>query len=114
MLVLANASLIDCVRPGVVTGASVTVENGRVVEVLDGRRSPTIRVGHVIDHAGAYLIPGLWDVHVHLEWPRLAAATMAELTVQYATNAMQGLVASGVTAIRTAGVPYFIDVALKR
>src|SRR5262249_53253239 len=40
--------------------------------------------------------------------------TVAELTVQYATNAMQGLVESGVTAIRTAGVPHFIDVALKR
>jgi imidazolonepropionase-like amidohydrolase len=114
MLVLANASLIDCVRPRVVTGASVTVENGRIVEVLDGGRSPAIRDGRVIDLAGAYLLPGLWDVHVHLEWPRLAAATIAELTVQYATNAMQGLVESGVTAIRTAGVPHFIDVALKR
>jgi imidazolonepropionase-like amidohydrolase len=114
MLVLANASLIDCVRPRVVTGASVTVENGRIVEVLDGGRSPAIRDVRVIDLAGAYLLPGLWDVHVHLEWPRLAAATIAELTVQYATNAMRGLVESGVTAIRTAGVPHFIDVALKR
>ena len=28
----------------------------------------------VIDLGGAYLLPGLWDVHVHLEWPRIAAA----------------------------------------
>lgn len=113
-LVLANASLIDCVRPGVVAGAGVTVENGRIVEVSGGRGSPITRGARVIDLAGRYLLPGLWDVHVHLEWPRLPGATVAELTVQYATNATQGLVESGVTAIRTAGVPHFIDVALKR
>jgi hypothetical protein len=56
----------------------------------------------------------LWDVHVHLEWPRIAAAGVAELTVQYAANAAQGLYESGVTSIRTAGTPHFIDVALKR
>jgi imidazolonepropionase-like amidohydrolase len=42
------------------------------------------------------------------------AATVAELTVQYATNALAGLVEAGVTSIRTAGVPHYIDVALKR
>jgi imidazolonepropionase-like amidohydrolase len=112
-LVLTNARLIDCVRPGVFAGHRVTIEDGRITEVSadSGSRPPG---AEVIDVAGGYLLPGLWDVHVHLEWPRLPSATVAELTVQYATNAMQGLVESGVTAIRTAGVPHFIDVALKR
>jgi imidazolonepropionase-like amidohydrolase len=112
-LVLTNARLIDCVRPGVFAGHRVTIEDGRISEVSadSGPRPPG---AEVIDVAGGYLLPGLWDVHVHLEWPRLPSATVAELTVQYATNAMQGLVESGVTAIRTAGVPHFIDVALKR
>src|SRR2546426_12338266 len=112
-LVLTNARLIDCVRAGVTPGARVTIESGRIVEVSDGR-GPIARDAQVIDLGGGYLLPGLWDVHVHLEWPRLPAATVAELTVQYAANATQGLVESGVTAIRTAGVPHFIDVALKR
>src|SRR5262249_13666754 len=90
-----------------------TIVDGRVAEVSDGRGS-IARDAETIDLNGAYLLPGLWDVHVHLEWPRLPAATVAELTVQYATNAYEGLTASGVTAIRTAGVPHFIDVALKR
>jgi len=112
-LVLDNASLIDAVHPGVTAGARVTIGDGRIVEV-SRRRGPIGADARVIDLGGRYLLPGLWDVHVHLEWPRLPAATVAELTVQYATNAMQGLVESGVTAIRTAGVPHFIDVALKR
>ena len=112
-LVLTNASLIDCIRPGVQAGARVTIENGRIAEVSGGS-GPIARGAQAVDLEGAYLLPGLWDVHVHLEWPRLPAATVAELTVQYATNAVEGLTAAGVTAIRTAGVPHFIDVALKR
>ena len=114
MLVLTNANLIDCVKPGAVPEASVTIEGGRIVEVLDGHRSPSAGDARVIDLGGAYLLPGLWDVHVHLEWPRLAGATRAALTVQYAANATRGLTEAGVTGIRTAGTPDFIDVALKR
>ena len=101
-LVLTNANLIDCVRPGVLAGARVTIEGGRIVAVSDGS-GPIAGGAQVIDLGGGYLLPGLWDVHVHLEWPRLPAATVAELTVQYAANATRGLVESGVTAIRTAG-----------
>lgn len=112
-LVLTNARLIDCVTPAVMEGASVTVEQGRIVEVLAGTRSPSRGGAEVIDLGGSYLLPGLWDAHVHLEWPRAAGASVPELTVQYAANAAQGLLESGVTAIRTAGTPHFIDVALK-
>ena len=113
-LVLTNAHLIDCVHPQPLAGASITVEDGRIVEVLDGQRSPATQGARVIDLHGAYLLPGLWDVHVHLEWPRLPDAKLAELTVQYSTNATHGLTQAGITGIRTAGVPHFIDVALKR
>ena len=109
-LVLANANVIDGVRPGVASGVAVTIENGRIAEIAASGPAGA----QVIDLAGAYLLPGLWDVHVHLEWPRIAAATIAEQTVQYAANAAQGLLEAGVTSIRTAGTPHFIDVALKR
>jgi imidazolonepropionase-like amidohydrolase len=113
-LVLTNASLIDAVTPGVTAGASVTVEDGRIVEVLDGRRSPATRGAEVVDLAGAYLMPGLWDAHVHLEWPRAPQAGIPELTAQYLANAQRALLEAGVTGLRMAGTPHFIDVALKR
>ena len=37
-LVLTNAHLIDCLNPTPIPGASVVVEDGRIVEVLDGHR----------------------------------------------------------------------------
>ena len=113
-LVLANTRLIDCVHPGVTPGVRVTIDDGRIVDLGSAGASAPRKGAQVIDLAGAYVLPGLWDVHVHLEWPRVPAATVAELTVQYATNALRGLVEAGVTSIRTAGTPHFIDVALKR
>ncbi|MBI4201444.1 MAG: amidohydrolase family protein [Chloroflexi bacterium] len=112
--VLVNANLINCVNPQPLPGASVTVEGGRIVEVLHGHSSPSTRDAQVIDLKGSYLLPGLWDVHVHLEYPRLANATVAQQTVQYGYNASQGLTEAGVVGIRTGGVPHFIDVAWKR
>jgi imidazolonepropionase-like amidohydrolase len=113
-LVLTNASLIDCVSPTPIPGASVTVADGRIVEVLDGHCSPATRGNEIIDVRGAYLLPGLWDVHVHLEWPRLTDPTLAEQAVQCGYNARQGLLEAGVVGIRTAGVPHFIDIGMKR
>jgi imidazolonepropionase-like amidohydrolase len=113
-LVLTGARLIDAVTPGVTPGASVTIEDDRIVEVLDGRRSPATAGARVIDVRGAYLLPGLWDAHVHLEWPRVPQASVAELTTQYLANAQRALLEGGVTGLRLAGTPHFIDVALKR
>jgi imidazolonepropionase-like amidohydrolase len=113
-LVLTNARLIDCVSPRVVDGASVTIEQDRIVEVLDGARSPAAQGAQVMDLGGAYLLPGLWDAHVHLEWPRAAGAPAADLTLQYLGNAQRALLEAGVTGLRMAGTPHFIDVALKR
>ena len=111
---LTNANLIDCVSPGVRQGCTVTVEDGHIAEILDGGGAPLGQDVETIDLGGSYLLPGLWDVHVHLEWPRIAAATDSELTVQYAYNAARGLTDAGVVGIRTGGTPQFIDVALKR
>lgn len=113
-LVLTNARLIDALTEGVTAGASVTIEDARIVEVLDGRRSPTTQGARVIDLGGAYLLPGLWDAHVHLEWPRIPQAGVPELTAQYLGNAQRALIEGGVTGLRMAGTPHFIDVALQR
>jgi len=113
-LVLTGARLIDCVAPDP-REASVVIDGGRIVEILDGRRAPAAATGAtVIDLAGLHLLPGLWDVHVHFEWPRVPEASIAELTLQYAANAGEALTEAGVTAVRTAGTPHLIDVALKR
>jgi imidazolonepropionase-like amidohydrolase len=113
-LVLSNAKLIDAVSPRILEGTRLTIDGDRIVEIAVGSRSPVAGDTRIIDLKGAYLLPGLWDAHVHLEWPRIPQAGVPELTAQYLANAQRALLEGGITGMRMAGTPHFIDVALKR
>lgn len=112
--VLTNATVLDCVNPRPVPGASVTIEQGRIVEVLDAGRSPDTRQAEVIDLAGAYLLPGLWDVHIHPDYLASTGASIAEQTAIFGYRMMEALTESGVIGLRCAGSAHFMDVAWKR
>jgi imidazolonepropionase-like amidohydrolase len=112
--VLTNATVIDCVNPRPVPGASVTIEQGRIVEVLDASQSPDTRQAEVIDLGGAYLLPGLWDVHIHPDYLASTGASIAEQTAIFGYRMMEALTDSGVIGLRCAGSAHFMDVALKR
>jgi imidazolonepropionase-like amidohydrolase len=113
-LVLTNATLIDCVNPGRIPGASVTIQNGRIAEVLDAGRSPDTRDAQVIDLEGACLLPGLWDVHIHPDYLASTGASVAEQTALFGHRLMEALTESGVVGVRCAGAAHFMDVAWKR
>jgi hypothetical protein len=51
--VLANATVIDCVGPRPVPGASVVIDRGRIVEVLGAGRSADTRDAQLVDLEGA-------------------------------------------------------------
>jgi imidazolonepropionase-like amidohydrolase len=112
--VLTNATLIDCVNPRPVPGASVIIEGGRIVEVLDGARSPETRNADVVDLRGAYLLPGLWDVHIHPDYLASTGASIAEQTAVFGHRLMEAMTESGVVGVRCAGAAHFMDVAWKR
>jgi imidazolonepropionase-like amidohydrolase len=112
--VLTNVSLIDCVTPHPITGASVTIERGRIVEVLHAGRAPDTRSAQVVDLQGAYLLPGLWDVHIHPDYLASTGASVAEQTAIFGHRLMEALTESGVTGVRSAGAAHFMDVAWKR
>ena len=110
-LVLTNATLIDCVDPNPVSEASVVIEDGRIAEITDGSHSPAGRNAHVIDLGGAYLLPGLWDVHVHPAYATGPNITIAQQTAQFGQNLMRGLTEGGVVGARSGGAGHFMDVA---
>ena len=64
-LVLDGVTVIDVASGRAEPGLSVVVEGERITEI--GHR-PALRVppgARVVDAAGKFLIPGLWDMHVH-------------------------------------------------
>jgi cytosine/adenosine deaminase-related metal-dependent hydrolase len=89
--VLANATLIDCVQPEPVERATVVVENGRVSEILTGGRQPAAGEATVVDLEGAYLLPGLWDVHIHPDYLSLGEVPLADQVTLFGHRLMAAL-----------------------
>jgi len=111
-LVLTNANVIDCVGERPIVGGSVVIERGRIGEVLDASGSPNTRNADVIDLDGMYLLPGLWDVHIHPDY--LAGVSPVDQTIAFGHRLMEALTEAGVVGVRCAGAAHFMDVAWKR
>lgn len=61
---LADVTLVDVETGTLTQGQSVLIRDGMIAEV-----GPGIAAGdgsEIVDGAGGYLIPGLWDSHVHI------------------------------------------------
>ena len=63
----------------------VRVAGGRVVEVGRGLRAPGAQV---LDAGGAFLIPGLWDAHAHLDMEAARSARIDTLATSSAEEAL--------------------------
>jgi imidazolonepropionase-like amidohydrolase len=65
-LPIKSISIID-VTSGTERGdQTVLIEHGHIIAIRDGPGSPPAQTGTQIDGRGKYLIPGLWDAHVHI------------------------------------------------
>src|SRR2546430_15280176 len=92
-LVITHVTVVD-VRDGRTRpDMTVVISGNRIVEMGEAGRTNLPKDAQVIDESGRYLIPGLWDMHVHL-----GNATEAALPL---------LVASGITGVRDMGSPSF-------
>ena len=88
VIALQHVNVVD-VRDGrVLADRTVIIEQGRITATApaDSLASPTGAT--LVDGRGKYLIPGLWDMHVHAAWPGIAPV-FAPL-----------FVANGVTGVR--------------
>ena len=111
---LTNATLIDCVQPKAVAGAAVLIENGRIREIRTDGSAPAAGGVPTIDLRGAYLMPGLWDVHIHPDYYLPAEMPLADQVTLFGHRMMAALTESGITGLRCAGAHHYMDVAWKR
>lgn len=88
-LVIRDVAVVDVETGAVRPGQTVVCEAARVTAVGAADRTSVPRGALVIDGRGAYVIPGLWDMHVHLSWT--------------GETALAALVANGVTGVRDMG-----------
>ena len=112
--VLTNSTLVDCVQPKAVAGAAVVIEDGRIREIRTDGSTPEPGGGPAIDLRGAYLMPGLWDVHIHPDYYLPAEMPLADQVALFGHRLIAALTESGITGLRCAGAHHYMDVAWKR
>jgi len=72
-LFIQHVSVVDVIAGQVVPDMTVEIR-GRTIAAVDNDRRIRVTSGAtVVDGRGKYLIPGLWDMHVHLSFPDGAA-----------------------------------------
>lgn len=62
-LIIENVTVIDATGAPAQTHRTVIVEDGHIQGIYETRRTP--KGARRINGAGKFLIPGLWDMHVH-------------------------------------------------
>ncbi|MBK6006600.1 amidohydrolase family protein [Ramlibacter ginsenosidimutans] len=111
---LKNATLIDCVQPRPRPDTAVLVEDGRIREIFDPGSAPAVGDAEVLDLRGAYLMPGLWDVHIHPDYLSLNEVPLPDQVTLFGHRLQSALLDSGIVGFRCAGAHHFMDVAWKR
>ena len=113
-LILTNCHVIDCINPDPKTDATVVIQDGRILEISNDIPVNSSSQDDVVDLGGAFLLPGLWDVHVHPQHPVPAGTTIAQITADFGQNLQQGLTEAGVIGVRSGGANNWIDVAWRK
>ena len=88
-LAITNVTVVDAVSPPQ-ENRTVLILGDQIVAVTEGLGS--YKPGRVIDGAGQYLIPGLWDMHVHIVYEQALIDAMPDLFLDY-----------GITSVRDTG-----------
>jgi len=83
-LFIKNVNVVDVKNEEILLGRNILIERGRIQRVFYDEEVEGIEGAENVDATGQYLIPGLWDMHVH--W--------------YETDYLPLYIAVGVTGIR--------------
>jgi len=84
--VLIHATIIDSTGAPAQSGMTLVVDGRRITALGKDESVPFPTNAQVIEAKGKFVIPGLWDMHVHLSYTK--------------ASALPALVANGVTGVR--------------
>jgi imidazolonepropionase-like amidohydrolase len=96
-LLIAHVNVIDATGAPPQADRAVLIVDGRIAGIGDPEKTPMPPGAQLIDGRGKFLIPGLWDMHVHLlrrGWPEAYFPL---------------LIANGVTGMRDMGGNFSFD-----
>ncbi|WP_084446674.1 amidohydrolase family protein [Hymenobacter roseosalivarius] len=93
-LVITHVNVIDVITGTVQPDQNVVISNGLIQRIESAEKAPQ-RATQRLDGTGKYLLPGLWDMHVHFRGGDTLTAANKNLLPLY--------MAHGITTVRDAG-----------
>jgi hypothetical protein len=93
-LAIVSVSVIDATGAPARSDMTVIVQNGHIVSLGSSAKVSVPKGVRILSGAGKFLIPGLWDAHVHALWDADRAKQFLPL-----------FLANGVTSVREMGGP---------
>jgi imidazolonepropionase-like amidohydrolase len=116
--ILTNCTVIDCTGNLPMEDMTVVVTNNTITEIKQGKYHPDSgeKNVRVFDLKGAYVLPGLWNMHVHLSdllpdvHDMLGTEAMIPAAIRSGRNAMDAL-KRGFTGLRMVGERDYADIA---
>lgn len=93
-LILTDARVVDVEAGEVLPPATVSIRDGRIAAVTPSDEPPS-DARTILDAEGGYLIPGLWDMHVHFRGGEELIPDNRALLPLY--------IANGITTVRDGG-----------
>src|SRR5699024_1973184 len=113
--VIRNVTIIDSVDPIPKPNSAVIIRNGRIQEICENNDSLTAHVdAHHIDGEQRYLLPGLWDAHVHPDYHSPDDMPLPDQVTLFGHRLRSALLESGMVGFRCAGSHSYMDVAWRR
>jgi imidazolonepropionase-like amidohydrolase len=95
-LVLAHVTVIDATGRPAQSDQTVVIDDGRIVSISTASRAKVPKNARLIDASGKFLIPGLWDMHVHLAGVNADPSWSKQVLLPL-------LLASGIVGVRDMG-----------
>lgn len=99
------------------TQSAIVVEDGKIVAT--GQEAVQMTASETIDGQGKVILPGLFDMHIHLgmdgdadPFAEMAKETQASSAFRHQANALKQL-QSGVTSVRNLGSKWHVDLAYR-
>jgi imidazolonepropionase-like amidohydrolase len=93
-LLIKDASIIDVKSGEIVDNQVVAVKNGVIVNVGSASKSANYKAKKTISAKGKFVMPGLWDMHVHFGG--------GDSLIQENKDLLNLYIANGITAVRDA------------
>jgi imidazolonepropionase-like amidohydrolase len=101
VLVLRDFALIDGTGRAPMAGADVVVEDGTIASVGEGSRHPPGAT--VVEGRGRWLLPGLWDTHIHHVFSGGGFVRAEEFSEEQREWTWRAYLRSGVTSVVSVG-----------